>query len=84
MNRDTKEEQKQIDCKLVDVAYGATSGAAIGARIGVAAAIVAGDSSASIIPAVGAVAGSLSGLFAVATITNRVDEKQDNSSEPEK
>lgn len=84
MERDTKEEQKQIDRKLVDVAYGATSGAAIGAGIGVAAAFVASAGTAGIIPIVGAVAGGFGGLFAVGTITNRVDEKRDDSSESEK
>ena len=84
MDRDTKEEQKQSSRKIVDVAYGASSGAAIGAGIGVAAAIVASASTAGIVPIVGAVAGGLGGLFAVGTITNRVDEKREDSSKPEK
>ena len=84
MNRDTKEEQKQSSRKIVDVAYGATSGAAIGAGVGVAAAIVASAGSVNIIPIVGAVAGSLGGLFAVGTITNRTNEKQNDSSKSEK
>ena len=84
MKRDTKEGQEQSSRKIVDVAYGATSGAAIGAGIGVAAAIFASAGTAGIVPIVGAVAGSLGGLFAVGTITNRVDEKQGNSSESER
>ena len=84
MDRDIKEEPKQTERNIVDVAYGATSGAAIGAGVGVAAAIVASAGSASIIPIVGAVAGSLGGLFAVGTIKNRADEKQNDSSKSEK
>jgi len=65
MDRDTKEEQKRIDHKIIDVAYGVTSGAAIGAGIGVATAIIVNTDAASTIPIVGAVAGSLGELFAV-------------------
>ena len=83
MDRDTKEEQKRIDQKMVDVAYGATSGAAIGAAIGVGASIIASVSTASIVPIVGAVAGGLGGLFAVSTLKTSVDNKQSNSSESE-
>jgi hypothetical protein len=84
MNRDTKEDHKHIDRKIVDVAYGTTSGAAIGVGIGVVAAIVASTETANIMPIVGAVAGGLGGLFAVGTITNRVNGKENNSSESEK
>ena len=85
MERDTKEDQKHLNRRIVDVAYGITSGAAIGAAIGVMAAILASAVATNILPIAVAVAGaSLGGLFAVGIIANKVDGKENNSSKFEK
>ncbi len=81
MNEKTKEERKKINQKIIDAAFGATSGAAIGAGVGAASAVAVGATAGSVIPVVGTVAVGLAGLVAASAITRRRNEKLEDDSE---
>ncbi len=79
----TKKERNDIDQKLIDAAYSATSGAAIGATLGLVASIATGSLIGTVIPFVGTIFGGLAGL-AIGTGVVGINQKQKNISDENK
>ena len=84
----TKKDRNDIDQKLIDAAYGATSGAAFGATVVVladtiASGLVISSAAYSIIPVVGTVVGGVAGL-AIGIGVLGINQKPKNISDENK
>ena len=82
---DKNNRKKQLEQKLIDAAYGVSSGAAIGAGLGVFSTIavgtLAGSTVGSVIPVFGTVIGGIAGLVGASIIER--EEKNESEDNPD-